>query len=483
MTSDIIGEAAFRDVATGLLQDLAGIVLPGSHTAMALAPHVSRAFFRVLQRYRESDRPGILDAVARLPFAWAFGAAAKEVAAAELDEATKRELIKYLAAVPMTARQALHRFDDGGRVTTLLSQLPRSPEEMQRFVPLRPPRFQPGDKIPGHDYRLETLLGQGGFAEVWKARNSERPGQPPVALKFCLDPALLPSLKQEIKLLDRLPKDEEGKDFVELQLTAYNAEPPFLVYEYIDGGNLAGWLDSFAGTPPPPAEVLAVLKMTARAVAVAHGCGIVHRDLKPANLMVTREGRVKVGDFGIGMVVAESGEAGGASATAANPTFLHHAHTPVYADPLRERAAAPDPRDDVYALGVVGYQLLVGSVTARMEGGWRRYLAARGAPAHLVEVIDTCVAPPAERYRDAGALLAALEHCGAETKAEKPQPKRQPKAEKPRAEKPKAPQGKAKAPKPAPQAEAAAAAKFCHRCGTRIEHGRRFCTGCGHELP
>ena len=448
MTSDIIGEAAFRDVATGLLQDLAGVVLPGSHTAMALAPHVSRAFFRVLQRYRESDRPGILDAVARLPFAWAFGAAAKEVATAELDEATKRELIKYLAAVPMTARQALHRFDDGGRVTTLLSQLPRSPEEMQRFVPLRPPRFQPGDKIFGHDYRLETLLGQGGFAEVWKARNTERPGQPPVALKFCLDPALLPSLKQEIKLLDRLPGGD-GKDFVQLQLTAYNAEPPFLVYEYIDGGNLAGWLDSFAGTPPPPAEVLALLKMTARAVAVAHGCGIVHRDLKPANLMVTREGRVKVGDFGIGMVVAESGEAGGASTTAANPTFLHHAHTPVYADPLRERSARHDPRDDVYALGVVGYQLLVGSVAARMEGGWRRYLAARGAPADLVEVIDTCVAPPAERYRDAGALLAALEHCGGETKAEKPQP----------------------------------AAKFCHRCGTRIQPGRRFCTGCGHELP
>jgi serine/threonine protein kinase len=466
MTSDIIGEDAFRDVATGLLQDLAGIVLPGSHTAMALAPHVSRAFFRVLQRYRESDRPGILDAVARLPFAWAFGAAAKEVAAAPLDEATKRELIKYLAAVPMTARQALHRFDDGGRVTTLLSQLPRSPEEMIRFVPLRPPRFQPGDKVAGYDYRLETLLGQGGFAEVWKARNTTRAGQPPVALKFCLDPALLPSLKREIEMLDRLPEGDSGKDFVQLQLTAYSAEPPFLVYEYIDGGNLAGWLESFEGKPPPPAEVLSVLKMAARAVAVAHDRNIVHRDLKPANLLVTREGRVKVGDFGIGMVAAGSADDSGAPVT--NPTFLHHAHTPAYADPLREQAARPGPRDDVYALGVIGYQLLVGSVTARMEGGWRRYLAARGAPADLAEVIDTCVAPPAERYRDAGALLAALEHCGGETRAEKPRPKRQPKAEKPKVAKP----------QPAPSA----AAKFCHRCGTRLQPGRRFCTGCGQRL-
>src|SRR5690606_33061289 len=180
--------------------------------------------------------------------------------------------------------QALHRYDDGGRVTTLLSQLPRSPEEMQRFVPLRPPRFQPGDKVAGYDYRLETLLGQGGFAEVWKARSTELAGEAPVALKFCLDPALLASLKREMQLLDRLKVYTAGKDFVRLLHTAYSAEPPFLVYEYVDGGNLDGWLDSFAGQPPPAAEVLSVLKMTARAVAAAHAQGIVHRDLKPANL-------------------------------------------------------------------------------------------------------------------------------------------------------------------------------------------------------
>src|SRR3546814_20768825 len=87
----------------------------------------------------------------------------------------------------MPARQALHRWDDDGRVTTLLSQLPRTPEEMLRFVPLRPPHFQPGTKLPGYDYCLDALLGQGGFAEVWKAHNTELAGQPPVALKFCLE--------------------------------------------------------------------------------------------------------------------------------------------------------------------------------------------------------------------------------------------------------------------------------------------------------
>src|SRR3546814_18550589 len=86
---------------------------------------------------------------------------------------------------------------------------------MLRFVPLRPPHFQPGTKLAGYDYCLDTLLGQGGFAEVWKAHNTERAGQPPVALKFCLDEALLPSLRREIRLLDRRSEERRvGKEGV-----------------------------------------------------------------------------------------------------------------------------------------------------------------------------------------------------------------------------------------------------------------------------
>jgi serine/threonine protein kinase len=526
VAAGLLGEDFFQDIVTAALKDVTGAVLPGSNIALALVPHVSRAFFRILERARNADQQEKLDALARVPFARAFDIAARQVANSGLDETQQAELVKYLAAIPMTSRQALHRWDDGGHVTTLLSQLPRSPEEMARFVPLRPPRFLPGTRVPGYDYQLESLLGQGGFAEVWKARNTELRGQPPVALKFCLDKELAASLRREITVLDRLGGVDRDKDFVQLLQTAYNADPPFLVYEYIAGGNLAQWLDSFKGTAPAPAEVLRVLKMTARAVAVAHVHAIVHRDLKPANLLVTADGRVKVADFGIGMALAKSGGtrsgAGIDSPHSTQPETpepgvlpFQHAHTPVYSDPHRDRAAPVDPRDDVYALGVIGYQLLVGSVAARMEGGWRRYLEAKGAPAALVEIIDTCVAPPAERYVDAGALLAALEVFGSTAQ---PQPRQQQKPPQANADtpppaaawdwvkgaasrtphakalraaaagvryvkdaaqpKPKAPEAPAKPPPQSPP-RSEPVVKFCHHCGQRNAISHRFCTACG----
>ncbi|MEQ8354790.1 MAG: serine/threonine-protein kinase [Kiloniellaceae bacterium] len=468
MVSDLIGEEVFRDLTTAALQDVTGVLLPGSHLAMALATHVSKAFFKVLSKHRKADQQDKLDALARMPFSRAYDMAARQVAEADLDDAQKAALIKYLSAVPMTSRQAIHRWNDGGHVTTLLSQLPRSPEEMARFVPIRPPRFRPGDKIPGHDLRLESLLGQGGFAEVWKAHHTERAAAPPVALKFCLDMELLPSLKQEIELLDRLQDQSPEKDFVQLLQTAYSADPPFLIYEYIDGGNLTSWLESFGGKAPKPKEVVAVLKMAARALTVAHDNKIVHRDLKPANLLVTSQGRVKVADFGIGrfMAASEAAEGGREIEASINPTLIHGAFTPIYCDPARDRLAAPSPQDDVYALGVVAYQLLVGNVTWRMDGGWRRRLEDRGVPAPLIEVIDTCVAPANHRYGDAGALLAALETPprAAKPKAEKPRPK------------PRAAQREAE-----PAAETAL--RYCHQCGGRVAAGNRFCNACGYRLP
>jgi Protein kinase domain len=467
--SDAEAEAFLGSLSAAVLQDLAGLAFPGSNTAMAIAPCAARIFCRVLERYSIGAIPALFDALTRIPFTRAFAVVETQAARSDLDEDLKREVVKYLSAIPMTSRQALHRFDDGGHVTTLVSQVPRTMEEIARLMPARTPLFQPGDRVPGYDYRLEMLLGQGGFAEVWEASHTELKGQPPVALKFCLDKALVPSLRREIEIVSVLQDRASDKDIVRLLGTAYNADPPFLIYEYVDGGNLCGWLDSFKGAAPSPKDVIAILKMTARAVAIAHDRSIAHCDLKPANLLMTREGRVKVGDFGIGRVVAAdrdgkdgarpdgAGLAGVGSSQESMTAPLQQAYTPVYSDPLRDRAMPAGPPDDVYAMGVIGYQLLVGNARARMEGGWRRYMERRGVPGDLVAIIDTCVAPPGERYVNAGALLAALEHCGKPAKAS---------AEKLRA-----------------GAKPQAAVKFCHRCGRRSPAEKRFCSNCGYGFP
>ena len=484
MIADTEVEGFLGRLTVALLGDVTGFAFPGGQTAAMLTPYAVRACHRLLKQYDILDIPALLDGLARMAPGRAHQVVAESAAGVELDEAVKWEAVKYLSAVPMTARQALHRYDDGGRVTTLVCQVPHRLEQVERLLPARTPRFQPGEKLAGHDYRLEALLGQGGFAEVWKASHTELKGQPPVALKFCTEPALLPGLKREIALVGELQRLAGDKDIVRLLGTAYSADPPFLVYEYIDGGNLCGWIDSFQGERPPAREVVSILKMVARAVALAHERDIVHRDLKPANLLITRQGRVKVGDFGIGMAVARSGlgeasakappVAPSSAAWAADDLPLRHAATPVYSYIRRDAAAEPDPRDDVYALGVIGYQLLVGDVTDPMLGPWEQYLRHLEAPEPLIDIIKVCVSHNAEdRYVDAGALLAALELLGAG---------KAPGAAKAAPEAKRKPQAKQK-PQPQPDVQAAPAVKYCHQCGHGNPASNRFCNACRYAFP
>ena len=474
MASYLIGEKFFRDVVVALLQDTTGFILP-SRTAEVVAGYAGgyvfdkvipdlfgKAFFDVLSKWGSSERQTALDELARMPFASSWQTAAEEVAASDLQEDQKHKLVRYLSAVPMTSRQALNRWNDGGHVTTLPSQLPKSPAEASRFGPVRPPLFAPDDKIPGYDLQLETLLGQGGFAEVWKARYTERQGEPPVALKFCVDQELMPSLKREIDVLDQLKirsqEKEQEKDFVQLIGTAYSADPPFLVYEYVGGGNLSNWVESVEDGVPAPKDVISILKMIARAAALAHDHGIVHRDLKPTNILITKAGRAKIADFGIGTVVADS--VGGRTDVQDDDkaTQSRGAFTPMYSDSRRSQSDPPHPKDDVYAIGVIAYQLLEGDVSVRMDGSWQKYLKNRGVDIRLIDIIETCVAPKEQRFSNAGALLAALERL----KSKGPDMDRS---------------------KDGVTSTAGTALNYCHQCGHRLQPRARFCVYCRYRLP
>ena len=94
--------------------------------------------------------------------------------------------------------------------------------------------------LPGVDWVLEEPLGVGGFGEVWKARHAHLKSKPPVALKFCLDPSAARVLRNEAGVLDRLMQHGRQQGIVPLLDAYLNADPPCLVYEYVEGGDLTG---------------------------------------------------------------------------------------------------------------------------------------------------------------------------------------------------------------------------------------------------
>jgi len=320
--------------------------------------------------------------------------------AGSYSRADQSRLESYLLAVPAQVRRTLRRPSDviGRTVPTDLA-LGRM-EDLVPLLPPRPPRFAAGDRVD--DFELIELLGIGGFGEVWKARNAFMPGAAPVALKFCIDADAAASLRRETTLLDRIQWEGTHPGIVQLRHTFLSAEPPFLEYELVDGGDLGGliveWHRQKGG--PTPTEAARLIQRLAEIVAFAHARGITHRDLKPANILIQGDAssslRLKIADFGIGAITAET------ATRAARLTGLASTRTAAsacggyslyYASPEQARGTAPaDPRDDVHAIGVIWYQLLVGDLTAEAPRGpgWKKRLAAKGMSSEMIAFVEAC---------------------------------------------------------------------------------------------
>jgi serine/threonine protein kinase len=360
-----------------------------------------------------------------------------EAVAAELapgQPEKQQALVAYLTQIPGTVRRSLRRPADPEGQTVPPGLLLEGPEDLLPFLPTRMPRFKAGDRPPGvGDWELVELLGAGGFGEVWKARNPYTPSAPPVALKFCLDAAAARVLRNEAAVLDRVMRQGRHPGIVTLQHTYLSGDPPCLEYEYVSGGDLGALLLAWRRVPmivsgagrvhPVVAQATWMLHELAEVVAFAHGLApaVVHRDLKPANVLVQHRPAARpaprIADFGIGGVASRQAllqskrRGSGASFLT---TALRGSHTPLYASPQQIAGKAPDPRDDVHALGVVWYQMLTGDLSkGRPSGrGWKKQLAERGMKAELLDLLEACVDDePDERPRDAAELakrLAAL---------------------------------------------------------------------------
>lgn len=416
--------ALLRFVARSLL-DSVGAGLVGEF-AIDILPDIAQDVWTWWSAERnEDERRDDLQALIQLPaqeLKKLVTMIVAEVAAHQTAE-IRQALATYLTQIPASVRHSLRRPSDLTGLT-LPAGLPLAKaDDLLPLLPTRLPRFKSGDRpLSGVDWELEELLGVGGFGEVWKARNPHLTSSPSVALKFCVDPPAAKVLRHEARLLDRLMLQGKHPGIVTLRQTYLSAEPPCLEYEYVPGGDLTGvilaWHRQKNG--PTPQQVARVLQRLAEIVAFAHRLDppIVHRDLKPANILVQRStaGKMtlRVADFGNGGVAVSRAirqTQDGTTKTRLLLSALRGACTPLYASPQQLRGAAADTRDDVFAMGVVWYQLLSGDLTTGRPGGtrWPGRLIERGMDRSLVDLLGSCLEDnPADRPPSAIALSEQL---------------------------------------------------------------------------
>jgi beta-lactam-binding protein with PASTA domain len=196
-------------------------------------------------------------------------------------------------------------------------------------------------------YRLVELLGEGGMATVYRAHDTQLGRD--VAVKvlradYGRDPAFVTRFRQEAQSAAAL----NHPNVVNVYDYGMENGDPFIVMELVEGGDLAQILRERGSLDPVAAARVA--QQMADALDVAHGRGIVHRDIKTTNVMITRAGRVKVGDFGIARAFSE------AQITLPGTT-LGSVH---YFSPEQARGELVTSASDVYSLGLVLFEMLTG---------------------------------------------------------------------------------------------------------------------------
>jgi eukaryotic-like serine/threonine-protein kinase len=280
--------------------------------------------------------------------------------------------------------------------------------------------FVAGDRIG--PYAIVSPLGRGGMGVVYRARD-DRFGRD-VAIKilpasFAADPDRLRRFEQEARAAGRL----SHPNILTVHDLGRHGGAPYLVSELLEGQTLR---ERLARGALPKEEAADQAAQIARGLAAAHAVGIVHRDLKPENLFITRDGRLKILDFGLAKLAGPAGDvlppAGGLSAA---PTAIAQTiagtvlGTLAYMSPEQARGADADARTDIFSFGAVLHEMLSGRRAFERSTGADTLAAVLNeepadlparVPEGLRRVVRRCLAKTArDRFADGGELLAALE--------------------------------------------------------------------------
>ncbi|WP_163996083.1 protein kinase domain-containing protein [Pyxidicoccus caerfyrddinensis] len=277
-----------------------------------------------------------------------------------------------------------------------------------------------GDPLVGQrfgSFRLVRRLGRGGMGAVYLGEHVSIGSK--VAVKVLHDHlAMYPELVQRFHAEARAVNLIGHENIVSIFDLNAALPRPYLIMEYLDGAPLSAWV----GTPLPAAAVVAVLSQVCDALQAAHARGIVHRDLKPDNVFLVRRGRgspfVKVLDFGIAKLLD-------AQMPQTHAGII--VGTPEYMAPEQSVGRRLDGRADLYAVGVIAYQLVTGRLPFNDEGITAQLVAHQTRLPPPPRSVHPGVSPPVERvilralakapedrYPSASALRAALQAAIAE---------------------------------------------------------------------
>jgi serine/threonine-protein kinase len=279
-----------------------------------------------------------------------------------------------------------------------------------QFAPVSEGGLQPGSLF-GSRYRIEKLLGEGGMGSVYKAHDSEL-GRT-VALKLvrpelAISPQIMQRFKQELLLASRI----SHKNILRIHDMGDVNGVKFITMAFVEGSDLSALIEETGGLPFERA--LKFTKQLCGALEAAHNEGVVHRDLKPQNILIDQADNVHVSDFGL----AKSLEPEATMMTQVGQIL----GTPRYMSPEQAEGKEVDHRSDLYALGLILYEMFTSEVPFRAESTLQlMYKQVNEAakdprtvrpdlPSYLANIILKCLEKDrAKRYQSAREILADLD--------------------------------------------------------------------------
>jgi len=286
------------------------------------------------------------------------------------------------------------------------SQQPSRPLAESEF-PTHPERIGP--------YRIEAQVGEGGMGRVYRAREQHPPREVALKLMRGLDPAGQQRFRREAELLAALEHPHIARLYAAGEADLGGLRMPWLAMEFVHGSDVVSHARS--ARLDLPARIRLLIEI-ARAVHFAHGRGVIHRDLKPGNILVDAQGSPKILDFGVARLGDD--EAGMTQQGQVLGTVPY-----MSPEQLAGRSREVDSRSDVYALGVIAYELIADrlpyprlSTSSVMEA---LEIVQRQAPAELATlqpsargdlnlvVMKALANEPARRYASAAEFAADLE--------------------------------------------------------------------------